>query len=174
MHMPDFSGYTPDNYRVDFDQDRVEIAYISPEPMSVLEPEGLGAYPPNMFKRASTGPFRSFDPEKYEEKYGLRCYEQMNRDTDEQICYGKRDSNLNEYLLLDVMVPPYSPGHLFPMMTTKYFSPKYGGVEIAWRSHMKNWPRWREIDAQIWKYIDAWNVAPKRPVSVSAPVSTTR
>ena len=98
----------------------------------------------------------------------------MDRDTDEQFCYGKRDSDLNEYPLLDVIVPPYSPGHLFPMMTTRYFSPKYGGVEIAWRSHMKNWPRWREIDARIWKYIDAWNVAPKRPVSVSAPVSTAR
>jgi hypothetical protein len=71
MHMPDFSGYTPDNYRVDFDQDRVEIAYISPEPMSVLEPDGLGAYPPNVFKRASTGPLRSFDPENM--KKNMAC-----------------------------------------------------------------------------------------------------
>jgi hypothetical protein len=174
MHMPDFSGYTPDNYLKDFDENRVEIVYISPAPMSYVEPGAPGSYPPNVFPRASTGPYRSFDPEKYEEKYGLRCYEQMDRDDDQQWCYGKRDSDLDEYLLLTAMVPPYRPHHVFPMMTTEYFSPKYGGVEISWRTHMKNWPRWREIDAQIWKYIDAWNVAPTTPDPFPTPRSTSR
>jgi hypothetical protein len=34
-------------------------------------------------------------------------------------------------------------------------------VRIAWRTHVGNLPRWHEIDAQIWKFIDAWNVAPQ-------------
>jgi hypothetical protein len=62
MHMPDFSGYTPDNYLKEFDENRVEIVYISPAPMSYMEPSAPGSYPPNVFPRASTGPYRSFDP----------------------------------------------------------------------------------------------------------------
>jgi hypothetical protein len=33
-------------------------------------------------------------------------------------------------------------------------------VRIAWRTHVRNLPRWHDIDAQIWKFIDTWNVAP--------------
>lgn len=161
MHLPDFFGYTPDNYLKDFDENRVEIVYISPAPMSYMEPNAPGSYPPNQFARVSTGPYRAFDPEKYEEKYGLRCYQQLDRDSDSQSCYGKRGAEPDDYLFLDITPPPYRPSTRFPNMTTNYFSPKYGGLEIAWRTHMKNWPRWREIDTQVWKYIDAWNVAPK-------------
>lgn len=174
MHTPDFSGYTPDNYLKDFDEHRVEIIYISPAPMEYMEPGAPGSYPPNQFARVSTGPYRAFDPEKYEEKYGLRCYEQKAGDGDQQWCYGRRHSDLAENLLLKVMIPPYERHHLFPMMTTNYFSPKQGGLEIAWRTHMNNWPRWREIDAQVWKYIDAWNVAPKDPTAASASPATNR
>ena len=174
MHMPDFSGYTPDNYLEDFDANRVQIIYISPAPMNYMEPSAPGSYPPNVFQRASTGPYRSFDPELYVEKYGLRCYQRLDQDGDTQYCHGKRESDLDEYLLLQVTVPPYRISTRFPIMTTNYFSPKYGGLEISWRTHMNNWPRWREIDAQIWKYIEAWNVAPKTPVSAPTPPSTTR
>ena len=174
MHMPDFMGYTPDNYLMDFDENVVMVNYISPEPMNAMEPGAPGAYPPNMFPRISTGPYRRFDPDKFEEKYGLRCYAQQPGDGDRQDCYGKRDSDLDEYILLKVMIPPYEQSSLFPMMSAKYFSPRYGGVEIAWSSHMRNWPRWREIDAQIWKYIAAWNIAPQNPTSTTAPSTTPR
>jgi hypothetical protein len=171
MHMPDYAGYTPDNYRKDFDENRVEIIYIAPAPMDQMEPGAPGAYPPNMFERASTGPYRSFDPDKYEEKYGLRCYFDLDKEGDEQYCYGKRDSDLDEYLLLRVAVPPYRATTQFPIMTTRYFSPQYRGLEISWRTHMNNFPRWREIDAQIWKYIDAWNIAPKTTPSPSTTIT---
>jgi hypothetical protein len=45
-------------------------------------------------------------------------------------------------------------------MQARYFSRRYGGVRIAWRTHVKNLPRWHDIDAQIWKFIDAWKVTP--------------
>jgi hypothetical protein len=172
MHMPDFGGYTPDNYLKDFDENRVEIVYIMPAPMSYMEPGAPGSYPPNVFPRTSTGPFRSFDPDNYEEKFGLRCYENLDPTIETQYCYGRRDSDLEEYLLLDVAFPPYRSWVRFPNMQTKYFSPKYGGLEIVWRTHMNNFPRWREIDAQIWKYIAAWNIAPQNSPATS-PTTTT-
>jgi hypothetical protein len=171
MHMPDYAGYTPDNYLKDFDENRVEIVQISPASMDQMQPGATGAYPPNQFERISTGPYRAFDPDKYEEKYGLRCYLQTDTDGDTQYCYGKRDSNIEEYLFLDITVPPYRISTQFPNMTTHYFSPRYGGLEIAWRTHMNNFPRWREIDAQIWKYIDAWNIAPKAAPTPSTTIT---
>ena len=91
MHMPDFEGYRPDNYLMDFDQNRVEVVQISGVSMKAMEPDAPGAYPPNIFKRVSVGQFRSFDPEKYEEKYNLRCYEKLDKDAEKQYCYGKRE-----------------------------------------------------------------------------------
>jgi hypothetical protein len=44
-------------------------------------------------------------------------------------------------------------------MKANYFSRRYGGVRIAWRAQARNLPHWHDIDAQIWKFIDAWNVA---------------
>ena len=95
----------------------------------------------------------------------------LDKESDEQYCYGRRDSDIEEYILLSVTVPPYKFSTQFPLMTTEYFSPKYGGLGVAWRTHMDNFPRWREIDAQIWKYIDDWNIA-KRTAAPSLP--TTR
>ena len=31
-------------------------------------------------------------------------------------------------------------------------------MRIAWRAHVGNLPHWHDIDAQVWKFIDAWNV----------------
>jgi hypothetical protein len=174
MHLPDFEGYTPDNYLVDFDKNRVEVIEIAAAPMGYMKLGAPGSHSPNQFQRVSTGPYRLFDPDKYEEKYSLRCYEKRDPESKNQYCYGKRDSDLDEYLLLDVMFPPYESWIRFPLMQTQYFSPKYGGLEIIWRSQMQNFPRWREIDAQVWKYIDAWNIAPKNPFSSTLSQTTTR
>src|SRR5205823_11301382 len=59
-------------------------------------------------------------------------------------------------------VPPLRrtrKGVTFPLLQARYYSRRYGGVRIAWRAHVSNLPRWHDIDAQIWKFIDAWNVA---------------
>ena len=156
MHRPDFEGYTPDNYLNNFDLTRVEIVNISPAPMSYMEPGAPGSYAPNALARNFK--YRGADPEKYEDLHGLRCYAEPGF-LSERTCYGRRDSNLEEYLILRIKVPPYESHVVFPTMRTSYFSPKYGGLEISWRSHMQNFPHWREIDAQIWKYLDAWNIA---------------
>lgn len=124
MHLPDFEGHRPDNYLSDFDVNRVEVVYIAPETMPAMKPDSPGAYPPNVFKRISTGEYRSFDPEKYKEKYGLRCYDRKPGDEERQRCYGRRYSELEEFLLLDIVTPPYSAGTLFPSMSARYFSPK--------------------------------------------------
>ncbi len=36
----------------------------------------------------------------------------------------------------------------------------YGGIKIEWFTHQKNINRARDIDAAIWRLLEAWNVAP--------------
>lgn len=162
MHMPDFGGFTYENYLKEFDEDMVEIWQIAPASMDVMKPGAVGRYPPNMFERITTKPYQRFDPEIYEEKFGLRCSKNTGDPDNKHTCWGIRDSNLKEMMLLDVSMPPNPNWMSFPLMKTIYFSPQYGGVEIGWRAHVKHLPRWREIDAQIWKYIDHWNIATQR------------
>lgn len=161
MHTPDFEGYRPDNYLNKFDEDEVLVYQIQPASMSAMDPDAPGAYPKNVFNRISQGPYRDIDPSIYEEKYGLRCYSTKRVHTGLQRCYGRRDSEIEEYLILDVISQPYTVEVVYPTITTHYFTPKYGGLEIAWRAHVKNLPHWRAIDSQIWRYIDSWNIAPQ-------------
>jgi hypothetical protein len=162
--LPDFAGYTLQNYRNEANPDKVEIAYLHGSDPHEADPEAPGEYPPNMLKRLLNG---AFDPSAYEDKYGLRCY-RGRASTDRLACYGKRaraGGAGGEDILLYVPQPPFPPD-VFPQIQARYFSKRYGGVRIAWRTHVRNLPRWREIDTQIWKFIESWRVStPAQPAS---------
>jgi hypothetical protein len=157
--LPHFSGYTLQNYQDEFDQNKVEVVYLHAGDPHEAERDASGEYPPNMLKRA----LQDFlNPEDFKDIYGLRCY-RTREPSDRATCYGRRDEAAGEDILLTVKVPPYAEGDTFPVMQARYFSKGYGGVRLAWRSHVKNLPRWHELDAQIWKFIAAWNVVPAAP-----------
>jgi hypothetical protein len=159
--LPDFHGYTLQNYRNEFDENKVEIVYLHAGDSHEADPDAPGEYPPNMLKRL----LREFlNPSQYKDMYGLRCY-QGRVLTDRLTCYGPRDQALKEDILLYVPVAPEPSPNSFPMLKANYFSQSYGGVRIAWRTHVRNLPRWHDIDAQIWKLVEAWKVAPPAPDS---------
>jgi hypothetical protein len=157
--LPDFSGYTLQNYRNESDENKVEVAYLHAGDMHEAEQDAPGEYPPNMLKRALVD---LVNPNDHQDMYGLRCYRGRVL-TDRLFCYGRRDEQTGEDILLSVPVPPFAPDVTFPMMQARYFSKRFGGVRLAWRTHVRNLPRWHDIDAQIWKFIDAWQVAPTPP-----------
>ena len=153
--LPDFSGYTLQNYRKEADENKVEVVYLHAGDPHEAEPDAPGEYPPNMLKRALKD---LLNPEDYKDMYGLRCY--RDRTPSERLaCYGRRDAG-GEDIMLYALLPAYAPGVTFPVMRARYFSKRYGGVRLAWRTHAKNLPRWHDIDAHIWKFIDAWKVVP--------------
>ena len=157
--MPDFGGYTPDNYQDEFHPDKVELIHFEVVGMGQEQAGAPGSYPPNMFARVSGV---SFDPNKYQEKYGLRCYDfRLDLDAgNNQYCYGLRDPKTNEYILIDTRPPPYPEWIIYPHMKATYFTPRYGGVELTWIAQMKHLPHWREIDQQIWRFIEQWRIDP--------------
>jgi hypothetical protein len=153
--LPDFTGYTLENYRNESDENKVEVVYLHAGDRHEDEPDAPGEYPPNMLKRQLKD---VLDPNDHHDMYGLRCYRGRVL-ADRITCYGRRDESRQEDILLTVLVPPYGPEATFPQMQARYFSKRYDGLRIAWRTHVNNLPRWHDIDAQIWKFIDAWNVA---------------
>lgn len=163
--LPDFSGYTLQNYRNESNPNQVEVVYLHAGDMHEAEPDAPGEYPPNMLKRS----FKELiDPNDYKDLYGLRCYKGRVL-TDRMTCYGRRDEKTGEDILLTVPVPPYPPDVTFPMMQARYFSKLYGGVRVAWRTHVQNLPRWHDIDAQVWKFIADWKVVEPPPPPAAAP-----
>jgi hypothetical protein len=152
--LPDFSGYTLQNYRNDLAENKVEVIYLHAGDPHETDQDAPGEYPPNMLKRMLQD---QLDPHAYKDVYGLRCYRGRVL-TDRLTCYGVRDVTAREDILLYVPVPEASQS-TFQALKANYFCRRYGGVRIAWRTHAHNLPQWREIDAQIWKLIDAWNVA---------------
>jgi len=154
--LPDFSGYTLQNYRNDFAENKVEVVYLHAGDPHEADSGAPGEYPPNMLKRMLQD---QLNPHDYKDMYGLRCYKGRVL-TDRLTCYGRRDAAAGEDILLYVPLAQDAAPNSFPMLRANYFSRRYGGVRIAWRTHVRNLPRWQDIDAQIWKFIAAWNVAP--------------
>jgi len=152
--LPDFSGYTLQNYRDETNANKVEVVYLHAGDPHEADPDAPGEYPPNMLKRLLED---AFDPAAYEDKFGLRCYRGRTL-ANRAACYGKRDGPAAEDILLYVPQAPFPPD-VSPQIQARYFSRQYGGVRIAWRTHVKNLARWREIDTQIWKFVEAWKLA---------------
>jgi hypothetical protein len=153
--LPGFSGYTLQNYRNRSDDNKVEVLYVHAGNPHEADPDAPGEYPPNMLQRSLKQGL--LDPKPFQDRYGLRCY-RSQRFTDRITCYGQRDPVGGEDIMLTL-------GVSVPEVQARYFSKRYGGVRIAWRTDAKNLPRWREIDAQIRKFIEDWNVAQgERPV----------
>jgi hypothetical protein len=165
--LPDFSGYTLQNYRNDFDENRVEVVYLHAGDLHEADPGAPGEYPPNMLKRSLQ---ELLNPDDYQDMYGLRCYKGRVL-TDRLTCYGQRDAVAREDILLYVPVPG-APPSAFPTMKANYFSQRYGGVRIAWRTHARNLSGWRAIDVQIWKFIAEWNIA-QQPAGTPGPPPAT-
>jgi hypothetical protein len=152
--MPDFGAYTLGNYRQPFHEDRVQVNYLS-----TVEPRADGE--PPLYSDIDGGISRLAGvfllPEQYKDEHGLRCFASPAPASSHRICVGERMPS--ERILLSTEVPPYDPGLTNPHMRTRYYTKLYGGMEVDWSAHVKWFPRWLEIEQQVWKFVDAWNIA---------------
>jgi hypothetical protein len=116
---------------------------------------------------------------KFESKeviYEADCYKRsikrLDGDPDRRTCFGIRNDAKGQRIHFDIMLPPYPDWVRYPLMQAAYFSPDHGGVYLIWRTHMNNFPRWKEIDQQIWRWIGEWNIAkPSLNTSSAKPLN---
>jgi hypothetical protein len=54
-------------------------------------------------------------------------------------------------------------------MDVRYYSKRFGGLEIVWQTHASHFKDWQKIDQQLWKHIETWNVSPNPEVLAKVP-----
>lgn len=166
FYLPDYAQHfhtgSPKGY---LDKSLVQVAYIAAVPAYILE-SGLYTSTSDAFTRRMSG----LDLTHYEFLAGLRCYKYEGNTGDSRACYGDRNDSSEEFISMRITVPPYQSATHFPNYQVRYRTKKYGGVQVSWRSHMDTFPHWKQIDAELWKYIEAWNIAPKdAPNTITPP-----
>jgi len=163
--LPDFAADNAPNNHGAFDRDRVDVVRISAAEMKEAEPDAPGEYPPNMLRRL----VKEQDRGRHEEIFGMWCYPNLpsnsgpNPEFDRVMhCFWPAENDAAAEIMIRATFPPFSEGMVNPQMQAQYFSRRYGGVEIVWRTSVKNLSRWHEIDSQVWHLIDQWNSAPAK------------
>lgn len=167
--LPDFTGFTPKNYEDEFHQDKVYVL-IEAVGMGQEKLGAPGAYPPNMFQR-SILEGGTYDPQKFEMHHGLQCYwsKQTHKDNT-AACYAFSSDTRQAWFQIHVPFPPHPEFMVNPLIQSRYFSTSHGGVLLMWRTHVKNFDRWKEIDQKIWEFIAEWNVAKTPSIPSNAPM----
>ena len=101
-----------------------------------------------------------FIPETLFHKHGLTCY-YSDPEGSHFRCFGISSGNgvTGIYLSVPTEKAGFTDNSYERLITGDYYEPIMGGVRITWKTHPKNWDRWREIDAAVWRMLNAWNVS---------------
>lgn len=98
--------------------------------------------------------------------HGLQCYIRKTTEDPSPICFGSSKyhlvSGVKLYLPVNINDLPLGNQHRLVWATSN--EPIYGGITIDWYTDVKNINRWQEIDAAIWRLLEAWNVSPLNDV----------
>ena len=105
---------------------------------------------------------RTRDADGYDEafsrQYGLDCYTYSNQGSSaiRRACYGQSSNPDVTGMRIAFMGGPDAD-----WLYAESFEPIYGGLAVRWRIDRRNLAQWQQIDAAIWRLLDAWNVSPE-------------
>lgn len=105
---------------------------------------------------------RTRDADGYDEafsrQYGLDCYTYSNQGSSaiRRTCYGQSSNPDVTGMRIAFMGGPDAD-----WLYAESFEPIYGGLIVRWRIDRRNLAQWQQIDAAIWRLLDAWNVSPE-------------
>jgi hypothetical protein len=153
--MPDFRGYTPDNYLREFDEDRVDVISMRWVGLGQERPGEPGRYPLNMWK----GLLERSPSVAPVERDGLVCLPQSRTELGQyDFCVSTVGDGYFPLVAITVLRPPFAEWVKNPRMMARYFTPHHGGVEVVWTAHVKHVADWQIIDRQVWKFFEAWRI----------------
>lgn len=152
--LPDFDGFTAQTLHELYPINEVHVFYVASAASQGFHPSDPAGIEINQFKRSL--PILA-NTNKYKDLYGLRCY--PDKSGTSMLCYSSQVGKNHSTILLSVDIPGRVSGIVNPSMRATYFASRYGGIQIDWITSVRNLPRWREIDEQIWSFLAAWNMA---------------
>jgi hypothetical protein len=163
LFLPDFSGYTKENWRDRFDVNRIDVVTIRRLESGDKINVGPGRDEPDYVTNYGdpVGGFKNLR-HLYEEKpsfslYGLEGYRPKNG-THAVLWTGVRSNG--EFFFFTATVAPDSvpgPGELNPLCDVRYYSNREK-LFVAYTYSQTYLPQWREIDDAIWRRLNEWRV----------------
>jgi hypothetical protein len=147
LFLPDYGGYTRDNWRNKFDPRLITVLRVQLAPLSPARYYEPRAMFDGMRPSLETAPsLRYYGLEGYRPKYGR-----------DQVTWTGTRSN-GEFLFFRCHLAPGDspqPGIVFPFCDVRYYSEKEQLV-ISYRYPNANFSKWREIDDAIWAKLHTW------------------
>jgi len=88
-------------------------------------------------------------------QYGFDCYlfKYEGSEILSQVCYGRSTNQKVSALKIQFMDESW--------IFMRAWEPIYGGLIVKVRFDRRNLAQWQQIDAAIWRLLDAWNIAPE-------------
>jgi hypothetical protein len=141
--LPDFSGYTKDNWHDPFDPARITVSELSASQYELSERERFD------------GLKRSLEDKPSILEYGLEAYYRRNRANKGLVWVGRRsDGSFFYFRTTSAPGEPGRPGR-FPLCDVRYYDTS-ANLFIAYRYALDHIHMWRAIDDGIWGRIHEW------------------
>jgi hypothetical protein len=165
LFLPDFGGYTTENWRDPFDRRRIEVVRVA-----TVNTHELIRMPDGTHRRVNPSAYGDASA-RFEKRrsrlevapslrmFGLEGYRRRGP-SPEVVWTGKRSNG--EFFLLERAVPQSELGRpyavvLNPSCQTQYYSAAED-LHVVYRYSQHHLPMWREIDDAIWAKLHNWEV----------------
>jgi len=163
LFLPDFSGYTRDNWRDYFDPRLIRIVQVKevdkhailrpPDGTTRPAPPSAHGDPKALFEIRKRG----YESEPSLAMYGLRGYKR--RPPNPGALWAGNRTNGEFFFIQASPAPgePTRPGLTYPACDVRYYSEKED-LFIFYRYPQQNIENWREIDDAVWAKLHGWRV----------------
>lgn len=94
------------------------------------------------------------------EMHGMQCYVRTNESNAMRTLHWQVGDCLAERAPGEWAIFEFGNGPS-GYIKTEYFTKAYGGLSVRWIASYRNFSRWREIDAKLWRLVDERNLAKK-------------
>jgi hypothetical protein len=164
LFLPDYGGYTKENWRDPFDRRRIDVVQVEP-----VEKNAMGNFTDG--SRRPLSPDR-FDPRKRFERarllledrgtelYGLVVYRNKGGGATPGAVWTGTRSNGEFFFFRTSLAPGESAKNGYPsnpQCDVRYYSEKED-LSIVYRYSLNHIAEWREIDDAIWAKLHGWQV----------------
>ncbi|WP_017394648.1 MULTISPECIES: hypothetical protein [Acinetobacter] len=95
--------------------------------------------------------FDMVEAKRWSEQYGVNCW--FFSKTKSLRCYGQSSHEKSMGILFKHM------GGEGNWIFAESWEPLYGGITIRWNIDKRNFHRWKDVDAAIWRLLETWNVS---------------
>jgi hypothetical protein len=146
--LPNFSGYSLDNYLIDFHPARLNVIIYSAKNYSQRY------FAENIKRNLADAGLLKLNSQIT--RYDATCYRDMRDSRDHrEYCFGRGEHG---DVVMSVIFPPYRVGVVNPLISARYSSMKFGGIDVRWIGRMEHFHLWQSIERKIWELLDEWRI----------------